>query len=81
MTFEEAKELGLACGLTEPCEWVNNVIVHATLLFPWDEMGREIQELIEDARRHGVKFCKCGHADVDEFELCYLCRGFEKEDV
>jgi len=74
VTFEEAKKLGLTCGLTEPCEWVNNVIIHATQLFCWSEVDRELEELVEDAKRHGVKFCKCGHADTHESGLCYMRR-------
>jgi len=78
MTFEKAKELGVACGLSEPCEWVNNVIVHATQLFPWAKVDAELRELIEDAKAHGVKFCECGHADVCESEACYMCKQVRK---
>lgn len=74
MTFEKAKELGVACGLSEPYEWVNNAIVHAMQLFPWNRISAELKELIEDAKSRGVKFCKCGHADACESEACYMCR-------
>lgn len=74
MTFKEAKKLGLECGLTEPYEWVNNVIIHSTQLFSWDKINDEIKELVEDAKKHGVKFCKCGHADRIENDLCYICK-------
>jgi len=73
--FEEAKRLGLACGLTEPFEWVNNVIIHATQLFYWPDMKKEIDELVKEAKERGVKFSKCGHADVEERDRCYMCEA------
>ena len=78
MKLKQALELGKICGLETPEECVNNVITHAMQLFYWPDIQKEIDELIEDAKRHGVKFCKCGHADVEEKKLCCICEKLAK---
>jgi len=78
MKLEDAIRLGKECGLERIEECVNNVLAHATQLFHWPEMKREIDELIEEAKRAGVKFCpECGMAMVDG--KCYVCKGRKNE--
>lgn len=79
MKFELAQEIGLACGLESPTEWVNNLLIHAFWIRS-NDMAREETELIEDAGIHGVLFAKCGHADSEEGnDLCYMCRRLQKD--
>ena len=54
MNFEEAKRIGIGCGLETPEEWIRNIFAHSTMLFIWTEMNKELAELIEDAKKHGV---------------------------
>jgi len=90
MTYKNAKSLGEACGLAEPHEFVNNVIIHATSLFAYEKIAEEKNELIKEARIIGVNFAKCGHAHPEpDAELCYICKklsllysrgGFDSEN-
>ena len=80
MTYEQAKELGVSCGLEHPHEWINNIIIHATSLFYWPEMNRELKELIDEAESIGVKFAICGHAHINEKDsYCYMCENFQEQ--
>lgn len=75
MKYEEAKEIGIECGLSEPCEFVNNIILHFWHLID----DYELQELRDDAAANGVAFSKvCGDATFPggEDKLCYMCKNF-----
>ncbi len=82
MTLKEAGVLGRECGLETDAECVNNIILHASMLFRWDRIGEEIDELIADAKANGVRFSKvCGDAILNgdnEDEPCYICKKLVK---
>lgn len=48
MKLKEACELAEACGLSTVGEAINNVTIHATSLFPYNMIDREIAELTAD---------------------------------
>ena len=50
MKYQYAYELGNECGLEDPYEYIENVIIHSTSLFVWSEIRKEIKELLLDAR-------------------------------
>ena len=82
MKFEEAKKIGLECGLKHPPEWVNNILLHAMMIFIYEKLDKEINELVEDAKKHGVEFCpNCGYA-LHEDGYCYVLGGcgYKKEE-
>ena len=71
MKLSKAIEIGHECGLEHPAECVNNVLMHATMLFTYDEMENELAELIEDAKNSGIQFCPvCGAAMING--ECYM---------
>ena len=71
MKLSKAIEIGHECGLERPEECVNNVLLHATMLFTYDEMENELAELIEDAKNSGIQFCPvCGAAMING--ECYM---------
>ena len=77
MKLKQARETGIACGLEHNCEHVNNIVAHAISIWPYNKIASEIAELIEDAKKNGVKFAKCGCADFHEGnDLCYICKKF-----
>jgi hypothetical protein len=69
--------LGHHCGLESDVECVNNVLFHATMLFPFNRLKHETQELITDARVAGISFClNCGFAMLEgkcAMTPCYMC--------
>ena len=75
MTFENAKEIGLGCGLTEPREWVNNALIHVLpiLPLPYEDVVKARQQLIAEAIENGLHMCECGDFDTEKKELCYIC--------
>ena len=79
MKLSEALEIADICGLETKAEAVNNIIIHSVNLFMYEEINKEIGELVDDAKATGVKFSNvCGHAILDEAdsnELCYMCRN------
>jgi len=73
MLYKEAEEFGKECGLGFPEEFVNNVIIHCTTLFTYDNINKELNELKEDAKKNGVVFSEvCGYA-VDKGNALLLC--------
>ena len=80
MKFLEAKKMGIKCGLETPAEWVNNVLIHCTMLFEYSEIEKEEKELIDDAIKNGVLFSRlCRHATKENInELCYMCKAVLK---
>jgi len=61
MKYQFAKELGEDCGLEEPSEFIENVIIHSPSLFYWPDIHKEIVELLLDARdNHNI--------DITEWE-------------
>ena len=75
MRLEKAMEIGHECGLETPEECVNNVLFHADMLFSYNDMKKELVELIEDAKQHGIMLCeKCGYAMFKD--RCYMCEQF-----
>jgi len=81
MTFDQAKELGEVCGLTEPAEWVNNALRHLAQLLPYSEVPAAEAKLIETARAAGVQFSEvCGDAILageSPDDYCYICRKLQ----
>ena len=54
MKYEEAKSIGIECGLDTPEEHIGNIELHATMLFAYENMSKEIEELYKDAYALGV---------------------------
>jgi len=76
MKLKDAIDVGQECGLETPAECVNNIILHAMNLFPYDDINIETKELVEEAEKEGVKFCvQCGGAMIKD-DGCYMCRNF-----
>lgn len=75
MKLEAARELGKECGLQEDPEFVNNILLHGANLFKYEDIDKEFKELIDDAKKKGIKFCnECGAAMIDD--KCYMCEKF-----
>jgi len=79
MKLKEAIEIGRNCGLETPVESVNNILIHDTMLFPYDRIPEEEAELIKEAKEQGIQFCHCGLAKFEtDGEDCYMCKKFGK---
>ena len=50
MKYKEAKALGEYCGLETPNEFIDNVIIHAPSIFKYQNITKEITEMLIDAR-------------------------------
>jgi len=74
MKLEAAREFGKELGLKSDAEYVNNITLHTLSLFGYDDFDKELRELIEDAKKAGIKFHKCGMAMIDD--KCYMCEKF-----
>lgn len=48
MKLKEACGIAGACGLSTVGEAITNITFHATSLFPYDEIDKEIEELMID---------------------------------
>ena len=56
MTLNECIEMGRECGLTTLGEAYDNVSIHATSLFKWEDIEKEIQELNNEiGAKYGFK--------------------------
>lgn len=81
MKLKNAIELGRDCGLETSEEAVNNILVHDTMLFVYDNIREEEAELLKEAREAGIQFCHCGLAKFsDDGDDCYICKKFKKLD-
>ena len=61
MEYKQAMELGRECGLESVNEFIDNVIIHSPSLFKYPEIGKEITEMLLDARdNYGI--------DISEWE-------------
>ncbi len=56
MKWETAIELGKECGLTEPAEFYNNIILHFRSIFPYNKVDEEFEELHQEALKAGAVF-------------------------
>ena len=75
MKLEAAREFGKECGMQEDAEFVNNIMLHSINLFGYGDIDKELKELIDDAKQHGIKFCEmCGAAMIND--KCYMCEKF-----
>ena len=77
MKYQEAVQIGKECGLSEPAEYVNNIILHAGNLFSYEDYSQELKELREEATAQGVLFSTvCGDAVLTKEGMdraCYIC--------
>ena len=71
MKLDKATLIGKECGLENVAEYVNNIMIHCTSLFPYTEMEKELDELVDEAKAQGVQFHSCGLAMLDG--KCYMC--------
>lgn len=55
MKLKEACELAECCGLETIKEAVLNVEIHATSLFSYDEIDRELDELYKELENYDMK--------------------------
>jgi len=74
MNLEQAKAFGKELGLETDAECINNIILHAVNLFGYGDIDKELKELIDDAKKNGIKFHECGMAMIDD--KCYMCEKF-----
>ena len=58
MKLAECIELGHACGLSSLNSCVLNVEIHATSLFTYDEINKELQELYLDLKEKEPEYFK-----------------------
>lgn len=49
MKLKQACDMGLACGLDTIKEAVDNIVIHGTSLFSYDNVVAEIEELLAEA--------------------------------
>lgn len=49
MKLTEALEIGIDCGLETVRECIRNIDIHASSLFLFSEIGKELDELYSDA--------------------------------
>lgn len=54
MKLVEALELAEECGLTTIREAVYNVVAHSVSLFEYENIDKEIAELIQEIEKHGL---------------------------
>jgi hypothetical protein len=59
MKLKEAIELGHDCGLETVEECIRNVEIHATMLFKYEDINKELNELHNEwkdqyGREHGI---------------------------
>jgi len=73
MKLKEAIEIGKTCGLHSIEESINNIIIHSTMLFPYNSINKELTELKTEAKAIGIEFCDKGHAKING--SCYICRN------
>jgi len=82
MTYKQAEEIGKDCGLTNPSEFVNNIIIHSLNFFAYEDIKKEIDELEEDARKNKVEFstvCGCAIPESrDKNIMCNRCTQIQK---
>jgi len=77
MKLKEALEFGQGCGLWSPEESVNSILVHSTMMYPYEHIREEEDELIKEAKEAGIQFCHCGLAKfADDGNDCYICKKF-----
>lgn len=58
MKLAKSIELGRACGLSSLDECVLNVEMHATSLFTYGEINKELQELYSDLKEKEPEYFK-----------------------
>lgn len=58
MKLAKCIELGRACGLSSLESCVLNVEIHATSLFTYDEINKELQELYSDLKEKEPEYFK-----------------------
>jgi hypothetical protein len=79
MNYAEAIEIGKVCGLESAPEAINNVLIHAEMLFERNNMTNEINELFIDSKKNGIKFCQnCNMALLDN--ECYMERNLNQTE-
>jgi len=78
MKLEEARTYADACGLETDAEAVNNIMGFAPCIFPFNEINKELNELIIDAKNNGITLCPtCGMATTDTCK-CYVEKEWKK---
>ena len=63
MILDECIEIGKECGLTDLRECFNNIDIHSTMLFKYEEINKELNDLIDDIEQ---KY-SIGHLASPEF--------------
>jgi len=79
MKLKIARKIGVEWGMRSDAEYVNNIIHSASIMFPYAEIDKELDELIEEAKIVGLKQCNCGmFMNSDDEDICYICKKFNK---
>lgn len=69
MTLQTCLEIGYACGLETWEECYDNIDYHASSLFGWNDIGKELLELQKDMyHTDKEKFCKIFKVTKEEMK-------------
>lgn len=69
MTLKDCLEIGKECGLTTLKECYDNIYYHATSLFAYKDINKELLELQKDIfKTDKNKFCELFNATIKEME-------------
>jgi hypothetical protein len=55
MKIKECVKMAKACGLETMSEAVNNIRIHSTNLFVYEEIAAELNELYAELKERGIK--------------------------
>lgn len=58
MKLKEAREIGKECGLSTDAECIANIEIHCMNLFPYSDIDKELQELMDDCKSNGIDYIK-----------------------
>jgi len=79
MTLKQAREIGKECGLESDMEYLANIELHCTMLFRYEDMERELNELRDDCIAQGVDYDKLltefNNRFVEKIEQATKCCG------
>ena len=73
MLLKDCMEIGNTCGLTTIEQCYNNVDLHCTSLFTYEDINKEILELQKDIFYHCPdEFCKIFNSDKEKIGRAHV---------
>lgn len=80
MKLAKARIYAKPCALKTDSEVVNNIIIHATSFFEYEDINGELDELLDDAKKKGIKLCpRCSMAMINN--KCYMEKQYDKNNT